>query len=355
MVANKKAKPVLKGTLRIKTKDCNVYKRTSNSWEKSLNEFPLAMHVVELFCAHNNLDFLVDVKNPEFLKGHVSPEGKPQGARISVLPDGRKLDKAYSLFADHLAIHDESSNTHWDVIYRNPGGTYSYVYTLEKKGMANEKKYLVVEDFEKRYPELKRNAAAALLNRNDNLAVPIYTILKTYMRIGNEIYYKAHGHKGLTTLKKSDITITGNSVTFNYLGKGGVPRTITEEFPSAYITRLKEILKPIENSSFVFVNPKTGHPLLDSQFKDGFKRYCGEAFYPHIVRSFYATKTAEEFLQTHKAATKKEVRELFLPIADKLGHRKFSKKKNEWEDNYTATIHHHIKPELVERVNGIVK
>ncbi|MCK5474095.1 MAG: hypothetical protein KAI53_01700, partial [Candidatus Aenigmarchaeota archaeon] len=266
-----------------------------------------------------------------------------------------RLDKAFSLFSPRLTIHNESSTYHWDVIYKNPGGTYSYVYTLEKKGMANEKKYLVVEDFEKRYPELKRNAAAALLNRNDNLAVPIYTILKTYMRIGNEIYYKAHGHKGLTTLKKSDITITGNSVTFNYLGKGGVPRTITEEFPSAYITRLKEILKPIENSSFVFVNPKTGHPLLDSQFKDGFKRYCGEAFYPHIVRSFYATKTAEEFLQTHKAATKKEVRELFLPIADKLGHRKFSKKKNEWEDNYTATIHHHIKPELVERVNGIVK
>ena len=51
----------------------------------------------------------------------------------------------------------------------------------------------------------------------------MYTLLKTRMRIGNEIYYRTNGHKVLTTLKKRDITINGEKVKFEYIGKDGVP------------------------------------------------------------------------------------------------------------------------------------
>ncbi|MBN2102115.1 MAG: hypothetical protein JW716_04560 [Candidatus Aenigmarchaeota archaeon] len=349
----KKSKTVPEGTLRISSKELNVYEKTKSGWEKSDKQFPNAMHVIDLFKAHDNFDILTDKKNPKWLKGQVSPEGKLQGARINVLPDGRQLDKAFSLFAEELTIHDATTNDHWDVLYRNPGGTYSYVYTLEKDAKTRSKKYQAVGEFERVYPILIENVRKALFDENDDMAVPMYTLLKTLMRIGNEIYFKAHGHKGLTTLKKKDVTIRGKHVTFKYLAKNGVPSTTTRKFPGIYVDRLSKRLSKIKMSDFVFANTETGHPLSESAFKHAFARYCGEEFYPHIVRSYYGTKRAEDFLKNNNEATKKEVRRFFLSVADKLNHKRFVKKKGIWTESWTVTVNHYIRPELVEKIKKL--
>jgi len=351
----KKQKQIPVGTIRIKARGLGVYEKTKASWKKSSRKFPSAMNVIKLFKAHGCLDVLIDKKDSRFLKGQFSPSGSAQGARIGVLPDGSRLDKAFSLFAEHLTMHDETSHDHWDVIYKNPGGTFSYVYTVGKDIKSVRKKYKVVEEFGKYYSVIKHNVYSALRKKDDYIALPMYTLLKTYMRIGNEIYYKAHGHKGLTTLKKKDISIKGDTVEFNYLSKGGVPRKIVERFPKLYIERLRKIIKPLNNSSFVFVNPSTNRPLRDIHFKHAFRKYCGKEFYPHVVRSYYGTEKAKEFLKTYKTATKEEVQELFLGIAEKLGHKKFVKKEHAWKDNYTVTIHHYIHPKILEKINGLVK
>ena len=343
------------GTLRIKAKDLNVYERTKSSWKISKKSIPFTKHIIMLFKKNNAFSILVDKKNPDFLKGQLSPDGKCQGARINVLPNGKKLDKAYSLFAEQLTIHDQSSHAHWDILYKNPGGTYSYVYTLEKKAQYSKKKYCVVSEFKKYYPKLEKNLSSALKNKEDNLALPMYTLIKTMMRVGNEIYYNAHGHKGLTTLKKGDIKISGNTVTFNYVGKDGVPNKIIEKFPLTYINRLTILLKPLKKTDFIFVNQNTGHPLSDIHFKKAFKKYCGKEFYPHIVRSYYATLSVEEFLSKHNSTTKNEVKGLFTSIAHKLGHKRFVKKTGEWEESYNVTIHHYIRPDLVEKVKSLIK
>ena len=355
MSSVKKIAVIPNGTLKIKAKGLKVFVWKKNSWKKTSKELPDAMRVIGLFLAHHNFDALKDNKNPEFLKGQLSSQGKTVGARINVLPDNMKLSGAYSLFAKNLTIHDESSNAHWDVLYQNPGGTFSYLYNVGKIKKSVKNKYKEVIEFEKNYPKIKRNVLAALNDKNDKFAVPMYTLLATFMRVGNEIYFKAHKHKGLTTLKKNDISINGNNVTFDYLSKGGVPLKITEKFPEIYLTRLKEILKPLGKNSFVFINENTGHPLRDVQFKEAFKKYCGKEFYPHIVRSYYATVKAKEFLKSHKFATKKEIKSLYLSIAEKLGHKKFVKKKHAWEDSYNVTIHHYIQPELVQKIESIEK
>jgi hypothetical protein len=351
--ARKKTIPV--GTIRIKVKDLHPYEKTRTGWKKSGKEFPEALHVVELFKAHSNFSPLIDAKDMHFLKGQLSPDGHCQGARVNVLPDGRRLDKAYSLFAEHLTVHDETSNDHWDVLYRNPGGTYSYVYTLEKKLKFMRKKYREVEELEKYYPTIEAEVMNALEDKDDDMAVPMYTLLKTYMRVGNEMYYKAHGTKGLTTLKKKDIEIKGKSVTFRYISKGYVPREFTEEFPTIYIKRLRKMLEHLKPSSFVFVNPKTGHPLSDMHFKQAFGRYCGREFYPHIIRSYYATEKAKEFLNMHESVKKHELLEFYRFLAAKLGHKRFAKKDHEWKESYNVTIHHYIQPGVLSRLNSLVK
>lgn len=345
MKKNTSTKP---GTIRFKVKDLKPYEKTKTSWKKSSKNFPEAEKVITLFKKHNNINSLIDTKNSKFLKGEITNKGKIKGARINILPTGEKLTGAYSLFANDLTIHDQNSHDHWDVIYKNPSG-YCYLYNEEKIKKHKNKKYSKVKEFEKLYPALKKIVENALNDETDYMAIPIYTLLKTYMRVGNEIYYKLHGHKGLTTLTKNDIKIKKDKVIFNYIAKDGVPMTIETEFPKVYIKRLKKIMK---NEPYIFQAPN-GKILTESHFKKAFKKYIGEEFYPHIVRSFFATHETKEFLKNHKKPTKKEVQELLTTIAHYLGHRKFDKKNNEWKDSYSVTIRSYIEPKLAEKLTKI--
>lgn len=341
----------MSSTIRIGT-NLKTYEFSNKAWKPTKKEFPNLMKVVSLFKSHNKFNELIDKKNPHFLKGQLY-KNKVQGARINILPNGEKLDKAYSIFAKDLTIHDQSSHDHWDVIYQNPNGKYAYLYTQEKKKRATKQKYKKVELFEQLYNKLQKSVINNLGNKKDNYALPIYTLLKTYMRVGNEIHFKQTGHKGLTTLKKQDVTIENNKVHFDYIAKSGVPMRIIEEFPLDYIKRLKEKIKPLKKDDFIFTN-ENNKPLRDTDFMKAFENYTGHSFYPHIVRSFYATKKAKDFIKLHKNATKQEVNQLFMEIAEKLGHKRFDKKNNEWKNSYTVTIHHYIQPELVEKIQKLV-
>jgi len=305
-----------------------------------------------LFKAHKNFNVLIDKKNPRFLKGQLY-HGKDQGARINILPDGTIIDKAYSLFAKELTVHDQSSDEHWDVLFQNPGGTWSYCYSLEKKAKNTLNKYKKVQKFDEIYLKLIKNVSSALKNKKDNLALPMYTLLRTRMRIGNEIYYKLHNHKGLTTLKKKNIKIKGKEIEFKYVGKDGVPQDIKKKFPELYVKRIRKHLNNLKANDFVFVS-KSGKPLPEKDFKLAFKKYCGQEFYPHIVRSHYATTKVKNFIKGKRKLSKKEVNELYLEIAASLGHKKFVKKDNVWKESSSVTVGHYIEPKLVEKVKGMI-
>lgn len=332
--------------------DLKVYEsKDGKNWKFSKTEFPNALLVVRLFNDHENLDLIKDSKDQKFLKGFLIG-GQVRGARINILPTKEKLDKAYSLFSPHLTIHDETSHGHWDVIFQNPNGKFAYVYTLEKSKLSKEQKYGRVEKFAKVLPELKSNLKKAL--GKDRIVLPILILLETKMRVGSERYYKANHHKGLTTLKKSDLKINGDEVTFNYIGKDGVPQNITKRFPKEVIEELKKILDKIKKDDFVFLS-EHNKIFTDIDFEKAFKKYSGISFYPHIVRSYYATQETKTFLISHNHPTKEEVKQFYLHVADELGHKKFSKKTHEWVDSFQVTLGHYIRPDLVEKIAEKVK
>lgn len=340
-----------RGTIRI-GKDLRTYEKTKTSWKRSPRKFPELVEIVKLFKAHGRFEVLIDEKNPRFLKGQLSPEGMIQGARITILPNGKKLDKPFSLLAQNLAFHDESSHDHWDVIYQNPNGKYAYLYTKDKIQKAVKNKYQKVLNFEKKYSLLHRKVTSALSDTNDLYALPMYTLLSTYMRVGNKVAYAERGNKGLTMLTKKDIALKGSTVIFTYKGKSGVPMRIAQEFPAVYVKRLRHTLSLLKNKEYVFTT-RAGAPLRDTHFMEAFERYCGERFYPHIVRSYYATQQAKRFLQHHKKATKQELKQLFTSIAEKLGHKRFVKKENAWKESYNVTIHYYLEPKMLRRIEAL--
>ena len=192
-------KEILVGTVRIKVKDLKPYEKTKSGWKMNGKSFDELLEVVRLFKAQGKFDCLVDKKDPKFLKGQLSPEGLAIGARINILPNRKRLEKAFSLFSPHIRVHDQLSHDHWDVLYQNKGGTWSYVYTLEKRKQHRTRKYKKVEEFDKKYRKLVGSVRKHLNAKDDKMAVPMHTLLNTFMRVGNETYFKAHGHKGLTT------------------------------------------------------------------------------------------------------------------------------------------------------------
>lgn len=350
----KKIKSLPIGVIRL-GKDLKFYEKTKSGWKKSKEKVDSALEVAKLFKAHKNFDFLIDSNDTKFLRGMFITKGgnrKVMGGRINVLPNGKKLDKAYSLFASDLIIHDEISNEHWDVLYRNPGGGLAYVYTLDKDEKARQNKYSKVEMFEKMFPKLKKRVEN---NLDSDMGFALYTLFVTKMRIGNEIYYKLHKHKGLSTLTKDNISINGKKVIFDFIGKDGVPQIFVYEFPNEYLKKLKSRLKKLKKNEYVF--SLNNRLIKEEDFKKAFKTYCGKEFYPHIVRSYYATKQAEDFFKKNKKRKldKKSVNEFYNSVADVLGHKKFSKKKNEWEDSFSVTIHHYINPRLVEKIESLVE
>jgi hypothetical protein len=350
-------------TIRILSKTLQPVTKTKSGWKKiplrspqspALQTTPNlapALNAIHLFKKNKALKELIDTKDPKFLKGGLTPLGKPFGDRIITLPSKHILDKAFSLFAEDLTIHDETSNTHWDVIFKNPMGKYSYLYTLEKKKKAKKKKYSAVDNFDKNLSTINRAVNKRIKEKDNTVDLATRTLLQTKMRVGNEVYYKAHGHKGLTTLKKGDIRVGGAQVTFSFISKDGVPQQITAKFSQDYINNLQRVLDKSKKSDFVFTN-KSKQPLRDRDFSRAFKEYCGEEFYPHIVRSHYATKKAEKFLKDHKnkKASKGEIDKLFTHIAEKLGHKKYSKGEKKWKTDYGATIHYYIRPDFVEKI-----
>jgi hypothetical protein len=347
-----KTKDIPIGTIRIKTKGLEPVVKTKTSWKKTKYDTSNIKKIVHLFKAHANFNQLLDTKDKTFLKGHITPQQKIGGERIGILPNGRKLNKAYSILAPHLTIHDETNDTHWDAIFQNPNEQYSYLYTKEKQKKSSKEKYKKVKDFEKHLPKLKRNLNKAIKD-GELIALPLYTLLKTHMRIGNEHSYQTNGHKGLTTLKKHNTNISKNKVRFKYIGKDGVPQTTINAYPNLYITKLQKNIGKLKKGDFIFTD-KLGRPLKDTDFEKAFEKYCGQKFYPHIVRSHYATTTVENYLAKNKKPNKDQIKQLYSEIADKLGHKKFSKSSNQWETSYTVTIAHYIQPELIGKINRII-
>jgi hypothetical protein len=343
------AKPVPIGTVRIRVKDLRPMVMTASGWREHSQDLKDAVHAVHLYRSHGRFAMLRDAKDPRFIKGALGPGGRPVGARLTVLPNGLKLNAAFSLFAKNLRFHDEDTDAHWDVMLENPSG-FTYLYAKNKITLAKKHKTHIVDEFARYFPKLKRNVLKDLRSEGSVHAVALYTMMKTYMRVGNEIYFKAHGHKGLTTLQKMDIRIEGNRVAFNYKAKDGVPIHIRVCFPDAYVRRLSALLKPKSPDAFVFCHA-SGHPLGGKEVKGAIGEFCGRDFFPHIIRSYFADTEVKRFFRSRRTATRQEVYDLLIMIASKLGHKRFDKEENAWVESPKVTVNNYIRPEFVERLH----
>ncbi len=342
-----KEKHFQKGSKRIKP-DKKEYIRTESDWllDKEIPEN--IKEIIEFYEENQNLDLLIDELNNDFFKGFLDPKNRVSGQRIKHLPSGKELARGgFSLYAKNLKINKEGKEL-WDICYENPSGSQTYLYSIEKVEHEKEKKALLVDEFEKQYPNIIKKLETDIKKTNDIVFIALYILIKTNIRVGNLEYFHHYKHQGLTTLQKKNIKINGESVNFAFIGKDGIPQDITKKFPDFVLKPLEKHHKKLKQNDFVFTEHE--HPIHSEEFSKILFDYTGIHFYPHIIRSFFADSICKNFLKTHKTATKKEVEECFLEAAIGLGHKKYNKKKDTYEPNFKVTIDNYIRPSLYEEL-----
>jgi DNA topoisomerase IB len=286
----------------------------------------------------------------------LSPDEKICGERIMVLPNGEQLARAgFSLFAKDLKFNFDDDEKLWDVCYTNASGLKTYLYSDSKVHLEQDKKLRLVDKFEEYYLDIFETCEKKIKSKSCNVVdLALYVMLNTFIRVGNVEYFKRFNHKGLTTLQKKDIVIASNIISFNFIGKDGVPQSITKKFPSFFTKKFEGMISEKGDEDFIFTN-SNGNCIHSDNFSKVLFDLTGEHFYPHIIRSHYADMTCKNFLKTHRTATKEDIDAIFMEIAESLGHKKYNKKDNIWEINFSVTLKNYIHPIYSERMINLYK
>lgn len=79
-------------------------------------------------------------------------------------------------------------------------------------------------------PRIRRDVTEQLareeLDRERLLALMVWFLDNSYIRIGNETYYEANDSIGLTTLRKRNVKVDGDTITLDFRGKSGKDHVI---------------------------------------------------------------------------------------------------------------------------------
>ncbi len=354
------SKELENGSVRIKSSDFRLFKKENEDLWKAVSDLDSSVkEVLEMYSDNDNLDLLVDLHDDVFLRGSLSPdpEKKICGARIMVLPNGEKLARAgFSLFAKDLKFNFDDEEKLWDVCYTNASGLKTYLYSDNKVHLEQDKKLRLVEKFEENYLNIFEKCEKKIKLKSCGAPdLALYIMLNTFIRVGNIEYFKRFNHKGLTTLQKKDVSFDNNILSFNFVGKDGVPQLICKKFPEFFVKKFEKLVLSLESDDdFIFTN-SNGHCIHSDNFSKILFDWTGEHFYPHIIRSHYADMTCKNFLKTHRNATKDEVEAVFMEIAENLGHKKYNKKNDRWEVSFAVTLKNYIHPNFSSRMINLYK
>ena len=91
-------------------------------------------------------------------------------------------------------------------------------------------KFSKIKEFARVLPEIRETVSANLMKpgwpKDKVLSLIIGILDETYIRIGNNQYLDENGTKGLTTLRRKNLILEDDSVTFSYKGKSGKYRRL---------------------------------------------------------------------------------------------------------------------------------
>jgi DNA topoisomerase I len=141
--------------------------------------------------------------------------------------DARKIAR-FNALAIPPAYRDvwicRSSRGHLQATGVDDAGRKQYIYHPAWHEERGREKYERILRFAERLPHLRevtdRHMRKRKLTRDKALAAAVGLIDRTYIRVGSEQYAASHGTYGLATLRSKHISVDGDTLILDFVGKG---------------------------------------------------------------------------------------------------------------------------------------
>lgn len=173
--------------------------------------------------------------------------------------------------------------------------------------------------------QLKRDLARRRLVKEKVVATIVTLIDTAYFRVGNEKYASENQSYGITTLRSKHTEVSGDTVTFEYIGKSGKQQF--KEITNPQIARIVKRLDELPGYEVFRYQQENGamHDISSADVNDYIKQYMGEEFSAKDFRTWGGTLLATaELLEiersSHKYDRTQAVTKVVSNVAKKLGN-----------------------------------
>jgi DNA topoisomerase I len=169
----------------------------------------------------------------------------PDGRQIRDPAEVRRLNALAVPPAYEDVLYAEDPAAHLQAIGRDAAGRLQYRYHPEWEKVREARKAHRLAQLVDALPRIRRSVAQHLAGgeptRAFALAAVIELVARSAIRPGSESYARQHGTRGATTLLKSNVTISGDTIVLSFRAKGG--QDVRKEFSAPRLCAAVEILR----------------------------------------------------------------------------------------------------------------
>jgi DNA topoisomerase IB len=188
-------------------------------------------------------------------------------------------------------------NGHLQAVGTDDAGRRQYLYHERWRARRDRQKFERMVRFGQVLPDVRdgaeRDLAREDLGRDQVLACALELMDLAVFRVGSETYAEANGSFGLATLRKRDVRVEGDAISFDFIAKGGKRQSV--EVRSDVLAPLVRRLKERRGGGRELLAYREGGVWRDVRSADinaHLKAAAGEEFSAKDFRTFHATVLA---------------------------------------------------------------
>jgi DNA topoisomerase-1 len=207
-------------------------------------------------------------------------------------------------------------------------GRKQYLYHPDYRARQEAAKYAKLIRFAEALPSLREATAEHIelpgLPEERVAAIAVRLINLGWFRVGSDQYAKSSRTFGITTLRKSHVSVRGARISFKYRGKHSImlrSAIVDAELAAA----MKELLAQPGPRLFQFELDGGRYNLDSRRLNDYIRRHLGEEFTAKDFRTWGGTllaaiELAEHDLPASEADAKRRVAAVMRKVGEKLGN-----------------------------------
>ncbi|WP_040785858.1 DNA topoisomerase IB [Nocardia pneumoniae] len=221
-------------------------------------------------------------------------------------------------------------NGHIQAVGIDSAGRRQYLYHEQWRKDRDEEKFERVLELAARLPDIRAQvredlAARGLILRRVQ-AVAIDLVDRGVFRVGGEEYAEEHGTRGVATLLREQVQVSGERMLFDYLAKGGIRRRVSVRDPllaKAFRALLRS--DPDSDRLLVYRNGRGYGELRADDINLRFKELAACECSVKDLRTWQATVLAAAALGArdrprNRRDRKQTVRQVMAEVATALGN-----------------------------------